>query len=661
MTHVSERATPSARAGAAAASARWAAVRLSALSGGTAAAGLGLGGIAAVVLLLWVGSPFPDSSLGGALHVGAGIWLLAQGTQLVRGNALTGADTSVGLTPLLLSALPAWLLFRGTASAVSAAALTATLSGPPDSRSGARRGTGASRAGSRTHTRPRAGAIRTRTHTGIRTGPHGAEEVAYDTWEVVLITGWVLAGYLTLAVLAVVYTAGGGLRVDPLSAALHVPVFAVGAAVCGAWSGSGRPVPAHWRPGRARMYGEEVADALRAAGVGGGVLLCGGALVGAAALVWHIGAVGGAFAALSGALSGKLAVLLLALGLMPNLAVWAVCYGLGVGFAVGAGSAVAPAAATGHVLLPSFPLLAAVPGAGHAPVGWATLALPVAAGLAVAWMVGNAGHTAWGTVRTAAWAGLALGLASAVAAAWSGGSLGSHTLSDFGPTWWRAGGAAAGWTLAIALPCATLLRYHLAHPPTPWRSLLRHCLQASLRRLGLPRLAFRGRASLPAEPPTAASAKDVSAGPGRFRLPGIVLRGRASLRGEPPTAASTKGVPAAPARFRLPRLAFRAPLPGESSTAASVKDGPAGLGRFRLPGFVLRGRTSSAAEPPTAASAEEVPGATPLPVPGDPLPWPSPPPLPMFPPPLPDLPPSSPPPKTSPPKSPPAAEPPATP
>ncbi len=636
MTHVSEHARHSARAGAAAASARWAAVRLSALSGGTAAAGLGLGCITAVVLLLWIGSPFPDSDLAGALHAGAGIWLLAQGAGLVRGDSVTGSATPVGLTPLLLSALPAWLLFRGTASAVSAAALTGTLSGPPGTRSRAARTGGASPA--------------RRTGPGTRTGPHGDEEAAYDTREVVLITGWVLAGYLTLAVLAVVYTAGGALRVDPLSAVLHVPVFALGAAVCGAWSGSGRPVPAHWRPGRARRYGQEAADGLRAAGVGGGVLLCGGALVGAAALVWHIGAVGDTFAALSGALTGQVAVLLIALGLMPNLAVWVVCYGLGVGFVAGAGGAVAPGAVTGHLSLPSFPLLAAVPGAGPAPAGWATLALPVAAGLAVAWTVGNSGHTMGGTARTSAWAGLALGLGSAVAAAWSGGSLGSHALADFGPTWWRAGGAAAGWTLAITLPCATVVGYHLAHPPTPWRSLMRRLprlLWTLLRRL--PHLLWVLLRRL------------LLSGPRTFRPAAEPLPGQAAASDELSTAVSGTGVTAeAPGRFRF--ALRRQPLGSdEAPTGASTMDVPAAPGRFRLPRLALRRSAPAADEAPTAASAIDVP-ATPLPAPGDPLPWPSPPPLPLFPPPLPDLPPSAPPPKTSPPKtSPPKSTPPQAP
>jgi len=618
--------------------ARWAAVRASAIAGGAAAAGLGLGGIAAAVLLLWIGSPFPDSGLGGALHTGAGLWLLAQGADLVREDTLSGDPAPVALAPMLLSVLPAWLLYRGAASAVSAAAES----------------------------------------DDDADAEHVRSASAPDLRAAALVTGWLLAGYLTLAAIAVVYTSGGPVHIDPLSA-LYVPLFAACAAGCGAWSGCGRPGLALWLPGPQRVYAREAAAALRAAGIAGGILLAGGALLGAAALAWHAGPVGRTYDQLSGPLSGKLAVLLLALGLVPNLVVWAVSYALGVGFTVGMGSAVAPAGASGYVLLPGFPLLAALPGTGTSWVGWTTLAVPAAAALVVGRLVGNGGRPPWGTVRVAAEAALALGVGFAVLAAWSGGPLGTRRLADFGPSCWLTGGAAAGWILAVALPLSLVLRYHLAHPPTPWRSLLSGA--------HLPRFLTSARRSAPAvsaqpsDSPASARASallaplasarasgpsaDAAASPGPrgwspkrllrmlpFRRRSVSLGSEAPTPAIPAAAASLPGavrssrkwllwIPAI--RRRSVPLGSEAPTPAIPAAAASLP-GPLQPSRKRLL------RMPAIRRKAVAPSTSAIPSAT-TPLPdlrpsssGDPLPWPSPPPLPLFPPPLPDLPPSAPPP-----------------
>ncbi|WP_425385432.1 DUF6350 family protein [Streptomyces himastatinicus] len=52
----------------------------------------------------------PTSSPDGALHVAADLWLLGHGADLVRSETLTGHPAPVGLTPLLISALPCWLI-----------------------------------------------------------------------------------------------------------------------------------------------------------------------------------------------------------------------------------------------------------------------------------------------------------------------------------------------------------------------------------------------------------------------------------------------------------------------------------------------------------------------------------------------------------------------
>ncbi|HEY3481402.1 MAG TPA: DUF6350 family protein, partial [Streptomyces sp.] len=143
-----------------------AAARASAFGGGVVAAGLGLGALAAVVLLLWIASPFPDSGLDGALHVSAAVWLLAQGADLVRTQTLSGAPAPVGVTPLLLSALPAWLLYRSAASAAAR-------------------------------------------HTGDGDGDGGDVDVDVDVRGVAEAAGWLLGGYLTAVALVVSYASGG--------------------------------------------------------------------------------------------------------------------------------------------------------------------------------------------------------------------------------------------------------------------------------------------------------------------------------------------------------------------------------------------------------------------------------------------------------------------
>ncbi|MBR8643381.1 hypothetical protein KEF29_38600 [Streptomyces tuirus] len=108
-----------------------------ALVGGAVAAGLGLASFAVLVMLLWITSPYPDSGPGGALHVAAALWLLAHGAELVRTDTLSGVPAPVGVPPLLLLALPVWLLHRAARDATDGGAGTVTTDsgrGPRSSR-----------------------------------------------------------------------------------------------------------------------------------------------------------------------------------------------------------------------------------------------------------------------------------------------------------------------------------------------------------------------------------------------------------------------------------------------------------------------------------------------------------------------------------------------
>ncbi|MFF5446054.1 DUF6350 family protein [Streptomyces sp. NPDC012888] len=363
--------------------------------GGAMAAGLGLGSLAVLVMVLWISSPYPDSGPGGALHVAAGVWLLAHGTELIRYDTLSGVPAPVGVTPLLLVALPVVLIRRAARLAVDEGGLPGSA-----------------------------------------------------------VFSAVTCGYLVVGAGATAYAAGGPLSAHPLSAAWHVPLVAALAAAGGVWAAQPAWLPAGVRRMLARPRYEL---ALRAGGAGVLALLGGGALLTGASLVWHGAAVQNSFVQLTGVWSGRFAVLLLALALVPNAVVWGAAYGLGPGFALGAGATATPLAFSGAPALPLFPLLAALPPAGPgSPATWAALLVPVVAGLVVGrFAVRRARDVSYGeTALTAGLGALVCGVLMAVLAYLAGGPLGTGALAEFGPVWWSTGAAAAVWTAVFAVPVA---------------------------------------------------------------------------------------------------------------------------------------------------------------------------------------------------------------
>ncbi|GAA4300293.1 DUF6350 family protein [Streptomyces venetus] len=419
-----------------------------ALMGGAFAAGLGLASFAVLVLLLWISSPYPDSGPGGAMHVAAALWLLAHGAELVRTDTLSGAPTPVGIPPLLLLALPVWLLHR--------AARDTADGGRGDADDGFGEEAEA---------------------VAVVPGPPLVP--ARTAW-----TGVVL-GYVTVAALAALYAAGGALRPSWVWVAACVPLVAVVAAGTGVWSAYGRPggplrpllgvLPTGVRP-LVVGPGGRPGVAARAAAAGLAALLGGGVMLVAVSLVGHGAAAQGAWLGLTEGWSGRFAVLLLCAALLPNAAVWGAAYALGPGFALGAGHLVSPLSSAPAPLLPPFPLLAAVPEAGEGRlVHWLAGVVPVVAGVVVGRVVakgavaGERGGTrpgggpgaVWSPWRTARAAGLAAVLCAAVLtglAALSGGPLGVAVLARFGPVWWQVGAAALAWLVLVAVPTALGVR-----------------------------------------------------------------------------------------------------------------------------------------------------------------------------------------------------------
>ncbi|WP_108933047.1 cell division protein PerM [Streptomyces ardesiacus] len=437
------------------------------LLGGVFAALLGLAACAALVTLLWISSPYPDSGPGGALRVAAALWTLAHGAELVRADTLSGTPAPVGVTPLLFLLLPVWLLHRAARDATD----------PGD---GVGVAVGAA---------PRAGA-------GVRPAwLAGAPDSGPPPVSARVAWSGVVLGYLGVAAPVVLYAQGGALRPSPWWAAVCLPLVAMGAAGAGVWTAFGRPGGPVGRALRVlpRTLRELVVEpdarlgaATRAAGAGAAVLVGGGALLLAVSLLWHGAAAAESFLRLTDGWSGRFAVLLLCLALVPNAAVWAAVYALGPGFVLGAGHVVAPASSAPAPLLPPFPLLAAVPDAGPGtPLHWAAGAVPLAAGAAVGWFTARAatGGAAgvrgvapgavgapgargpagalWSWRRTAGAAAVAAVLCAAfvaLLAAFAGGPLGSAALARFGPVWWQAGGATLAWAGAVAVPVAVVGR-----------------------------------------------------------------------------------------------------------------------------------------------------------------------------------------------------------
>ncbi|MEU6216882.1 DUF6350 family protein [Streptomyces sp. NPDC047022] len=403
------------------------------LLGGAGAAVLGLGSFALLVMVLWISLPYPDHGSGGALRLAAGLWLLAHGVVLVRDETLSGVPAPVGVTPLLLALWPVWLL-----------------------------------------------------HRAGRDGAYGGHTEEDDAPLVGARMAWcgVAAGYLGVGVLAALYASGGALRPSWTWGAMSLPLVVVVAVGVGVWTAYGRPygplpravrhaldlpsvvrlvltVGAVDRDGRVRL-----GDSLRAALAGVAVLMGGGALLVGTALLWHGEAARATFLQLANGWSGRCAVLLLAVALVPNAAVWGASYGLGPGFVLGVGHVMGPLSmARPPELLPPFPLLAAVPRAGGGPSLWTVGAVPLAAGVTVGWFVARAACAGSGRGRDSVWpagrtvgaavvAGVVCGVVTGVLAQAAGGPLGVAALARFGPVGWQVGAAAAGWVVAVGVPVA---------------------------------------------------------------------------------------------------------------------------------------------------------------------------------------------------------------
>ncbi|UYG17027.1 DUF6350 family protein [Brachybacterium huguangmaarense] len=154
-----------------------------------------------------------------------------------------------------------------------------------------------------------------------------------------------------------------------------------------------------------------------------------------AALVLGFSRAGAIWEQLEPGIVGGIVLLLLQLALLPTFSLWALAALLGGHFTVGVGTAVSLGASEPGVL-PAVPLLAVLPGPGHAPgYVWLLLLLPIAALAAGAIAVVREVAGSPLRVRAAAWGSYAVAVLVAVLLllALAGGAIGTERLREIGP------------------------------------------------------------------------------------------------------------------------------------------------------------------------------------------------------------------------------------
>ncbi|MCJ1699243.1 DUF6350 family protein [Rathayibacter festucae] len=221
---------------------------------------------------------------------------------------------------------------------------------------------------------------------GARTGRR-AQESPYR----LLGIGSAIATYLLVALLVTLGATTDVARVDVLQGTLLPPLVfglgvVIGAATHSARSGERDPIGEFAERTLHRL--PEPAAPLVLASLRGGTLAAAGVIgvagvLVAVLLVADYAAVVALYEGLGGEALGGLALTLGQLAILSNLVIWAASWLIGPGFALGAGSSVAPA---GTLLgpIPSIPVLAALP-QGELAFAFLGLLVPLLAGFLAGW------------------------------------------------------------------------------------------------------------------------------------------------------------------------------------------------------------------------------------------------------------------------------------
>lgn len=359
---------------------------------------IGLFAAAVPCLVVWLAAPRVSASWVDAVRVGVDAWLLAHGATVVL------AHGEISLVPLGLTVVPL-LLCRSAGRRVARALLDAADDEP------------------------------------ARTLP---------ARHVVAAGAGLTGAYALLAALVAVAVATPGAHPLEGQAALGGLVVAGLGAGAGLWPALGR-----------RTWPAAVTVPVRAALIAVTGWLAASALLLAAALVLGWSRASELAAALDAGVVGGTGLLLVQLALLPVAVLWAGAWWAGAGFAVGAGTAVTPAA-TGVGVVPALPLLGALPAPGTHP-GWLSVAIavPVLCGVpAGRWLRSRSRGPRLLLRDTLVTAALVVA-ASAVLFGWASGAAGAGRMADLGPQpLWAAlalgGEVLAGCSIGILTATAPL-------------------------------------------------------------------------------------------------------------------------------------------------------------------------------------------------------------
>jgi hypothetical protein len=392
------------------------AVRPLAVSGIVAAvwcAGLGLTTLTTVTLIGWIAAPRTalGTGLPGVFRTAVNFWLVSHhaGFSVPHGR--------VGLLPLGLTVLPGALLFRG---------------GGWITRTGRVRG------------RYRIGVVHAALALAVPYAVLAFLLALLARSTVVSPSAW--QALLACFLLALVAGGLGAARALVASTTKRSPWAAIFMLL----------------PHRARSLAAGVTGAMT-------VLMVSGLLIFLVSLLFHVSDLAHIYGVLGTGIVGGILLTIVSITYLPNAAIWAVSYAVGPGFAVGAGTSVAPSGVFVG-MIPSFPPLAALPSPGPAPlISLLALAVPFAAGVAggvltVRSLPSAVGEAAplWGFV-----CGVLTGGVVAFLAALSGGPVGGHRMAVMGPSAWQVGLMAAlevGVSAAIA---AWAANWHLLRRMPP--------------------------------------------------------------------------------------------------------------------------------------------------------------------------------------------------
>lgn len=355
---------------------------------------VGVLSVVALVLVGWLVDGRSGAGAGSAAQIGLQAFLLAHGARFT-------VDWGVlGLVPLGLTALPAWLLMRAGAAV-------------------ARR-------------------------RGVKTLPEVGAAVAAVT-----------IVYAILAVLLTTLAGSDAATVEPLRAGAGAVLLAAAATSLGVLrvSGLGR-LPIAGIPGPRRAVAAAVTTGCLS-------LVAGGALTVAVALSVDTGRYAELSRAVAPTWTGAAGLWLVGLLLLPNAVVFAASLGVGPGFSVGRGTAVG--AFDVHLdTVPALPMLAALPDGGQPPV--AALLIPVLTGVAIGVILVRRldPDDERGPFSAAGWAascGVLVGALLGAAAYAAGGPLGSGQLATIGPSGWVVAAYAAAELAVVAALAAGTLRW----------------------------------------------------------------------------------------------------------------------------------------------------------------------------------------------------------